>query len=242
MQPIRCAPVLFFAPVFWREHFWSESARRWTGIAPSTALIDRPFVVLDVGLDANLGDILERACDDLGILPGPDMASSGSTRRAEIVRFGFVEEEADKNGIDAQVGYKWPSRLPVPKSDGQVDLVDGRDVTMRQLLAASELGLIRGDVTRPYIFPVVPQGAGQVITEIGSIAPELVRASLSSVRGMGGELIRVVQSSSGALSEADRYVSEHPIEVALGLGAFRRLKSKMWRRKDGPSGHVDEPL
>jgi hypothetical protein len=241
-QPIRCTPVLYFAPVFWLEHYWSESARRWADVGPSTPLADRPFVEIEVGLDTTLGDILEKACDELGILPGPDMIHQGSTRRGEIARFAFVEEEADRNGIDAQVGYQWPSRLPAPGADGGVNLVDGRDVTMRQLLAASGLGLIRGDVSRPYLFPVVPQGAGQVITDLGQIAPEVVRASLAVVRGMGGDFMHVVRSAPGVLRGADRYVSEHPIETGLGVGGLRWLKSKIWRLKDGTSGRGGNPV
>ena len=104
-DPIRIAPVLFHAPVFWLEHYWSESAHQWDGVGPTTPLAARPSVELEVGLDANLGDILEAACDALGILPGPDMLRQRASRRGEIVRFGFVEEETDKNGIDPGTGY-----------------------------------------------------------------------------------------------------------------------------------------
>ncbi|MHB1209873.1 MAG: hypothetical protein ACYC1I_09240 [Acidimicrobiales bacterium] len=184
---------------------------------------------MEVGLDATLGDILEKACDELGILPGPDMIQLGATRRSEITRFAFVEEEADRNGIDAQVGYQWPSRLTVPCADGSISLIHGRDATMRQLLAASDLGLISGDVSRPYLFPVVPQGTGQVIADLGQIVPEVVRAALAAVQGMEGVLIRTVQSAPGALHDADRYVSEHPIETASGVAGLRWLRSKIKR-------------
>lgn len=234
-QPINCAPVLYFAPVFWREHYWSESARQWADVGPTTPLSNRPFIEMEVGLDTTLGLILETACDELEILPGPDMIEQHSTRRGEIVRFAFVEAEADRDGVDAQVGYQWPSRLPAPEADGTVNLVDGRDVTMRQLLAASDLGLIRGDVSRPYLFPVVPQGTGQVIVDLGRIAPEVVRASLTAVRGLGGNLVHVVRSAPDALNEADRYVSEHPIESGLGLTGARWLKSKFGEPKSGPN-------
>lgn len=234
-QPIRCTPVLYFAPVFWLERYWSESSRKWTGIGPTTPLANRPFVEMDVGLDTTLGVILETACDELEILPGPDMIQQGSTRRGEIARFAFVEAEADRNGIDAQVGYQWPSRLPAPAADGRINLIDGRDVTMRQLLAASDLGLLQGDVSCPYLFPVVPQGAGQVIADLGHIAPEVVRASLAAVRGLGGNFVQVARSVPGVLHEADRYVSEHPIETGLGVAGVKWFKSKFGKPRNGPS-------
>jgi len=226
VAPVRFVPVLIHAPVFWMEHYWSESTHQWDFVQPSTPLTSRPFVVMEVGLDATLGDILEDACDALGILPGPDMARYDSTRRGEIVRFAFVDEEADKEGVESGIVYAWPSRLPAPDSDGTVSEVSGKDVTVRQLLAAGQLGLIRGDVTRPYLFPVMPQGAGQVAADVGNIAPEIVKAAVTSVRGVGGEFIRLVSTFPTDLQHGDEYVSAHPIETATVVGLLGRLKRK----------------
>ena len=224
-------PVLIHAPVFWLEHYWSESTHQWDEIQPSTPLTARPFAEIDAGLDTTLGDILVAACDALQILPGPDMGDA-SRRRQEIVRFAFVEEEADNDGIASGIVYAWPSRLPVPKSDGTISEVPGKEVTVRQLLAASELDLIRGDVTRPYLFPVAPQGAGQVVVEIGRIAPEFVRAVLIAVKGLDGAFIHLVRTFPADLRHADSYVSAHPIESGTAVAASRRLWKKFKKRRD----------
>ena len=229
VEPIRLIPVLIHAPVFWLKHYWSESTHQWDEIRPSTPLAARPFAEIDAGLDATLGDILVAACDALQILPGPDMGDA-SKRRQELYRFAFVEEEADKDGIDSGVVYAWPSRLPVPISDGTISEVPGKEVTVRQLLAASELGLIRGDVRRPYLFPVTPQGAGQVVVELAKIAPEIVRSILTAVKGQEGELIRVVRTFPADLRHANSYVSANPIQSGAAVLASKGLW-KMFRKR-----------
>jgi len=232
-DPVRITPVLIHAPVFWLEHYWSESTHQWDGVGPITPLAARPYVEMEVGLEATLGDILDRACEALDILPGPDMARNRSTRRGEIVRFAFVEEEADSEGIDSGTVYSWPSRLRIPEVDGTISEVFGQDVTVRQLLAAGQLGLIHGDVTRPYLFPVIPQGSGQVVTDIATIAPEIVRAAMSAIRGLDGELIRVVSAFPKELRHADAYASTHPIEAASIATASGNLWKKFKKKRGG---------
>jgi hypothetical protein len=230
VEPVRIRPVLYFAPVFWETDYWSESTHRWDHIAPSTPLDERPSAELEAGLDSPLIKVLEAACDEWEILPGAGMLKHGYGRSVEIVRFAFVEADADRDGIPEAMGYGWPNKLPAPNPDGSISMVWGRDISVRQLLASKQLGLLRGDVTRPYVFPVRPQGGGAVLRELGPIAPDLVRAVLASIRGLEGDSVRAVHVASTGMHLADQYISGHPVESGAAAFAARQTQKRLFRR------------
>ena len=233
-DPVWFHPVLYTAPVFWTIDYWSESAKQWDGIKAATPLADRPSVEIQAGLNATLVDILEAACYGLEIGPGPEMINHGLTPRSEFYRFAFVEPEEDKYGIDPQSGYAWPSQLPAPDIDGNISLIPAKNVTVRQLMAASQLGLIRGDVTRPYVYPVRPQGSGQVVVEISTIAPEIVRAALHAVAGIENANVWLINGGEKVLHLADVWTSQHPIETSGLVVGTKRAHSKLrdWFKRD----------
>jgi hypothetical protein len=187
------------------------------------ALDHRPWVEVRAGLDATLGDVLEAACDDMGIRPGNYMIDHGLTCRSELFRFAFVEPQSDRDGINPQSGYAWPGRLPAPDWDGNIVMTAALEVTVRQLLVSSELGLIRGDVTRPYIYPVKPQGAAQVIADLAPLAPDIVRTTLNAVKGIEGDTVWLIHGGSKVLHGADLWTSQHPIEAGITAIASKGL-------------------
>jgi hypothetical protein len=91
------------------------------------------------------------------------------------------------------------SKVAVASSDGVVELRDWHDVTYQELLVSSELGLIDGDVTRPYIHLTVPQGDIGPIIEAGQATAEAIRAAYDAfpvVVHVADRGIRVVKASA----------------------------------------------
>ena len=113
---IRVTPVLFCAPVLWIRDFWSESTHRWDWVRAETPLVHKPWVELEIGLDAPLGDVFAAACDAWQIDPGLGMVAQHTTREQQFCRFAFVRSQRDSDGIDAQEGYRWPRTLPIARA------------------------------------------------------------------------------------------------------------------------------
>ncbi len=174
-------PTLCWPPIFWMPDYWAESAREYQWVTPATPLADRPYLEFEVSLDVTLGEVLVAACQAWGMVEGPHMKKTGAKLADEFCRFGFVRIPDDEGGIDEQVGYKWPSTIRVVRDDGSVENVPAMSVTFRELLASSSLGLVEGDVTRPYVYPVRPQGVTSVISDFSHISPDDVKAVYAGI-------------------------------------------------------------
>lgn len=214
---IRIRPVLFCAPVFWTPKWWDESTHALDRVRPETSLDHKPWAEIEVSLDVPLGEVLALACDAWGIRPGPDMEKYSVPLETQFERFAFVRTERDAGGISEQAGYRWPPTIPIAREDGSMEKVHGTEVTFRELLVASDLGLIVGDVRRPYVHPVPPQGDIPSTVDAVRETVEAIRAAYSSVdeaTGFGLEsverTIRLVRWSlpptRGLLDDLERMI------------------------------------
>ncbi len=141
---------------------------RGIGWSQTRRLTDKPWADVQVSLDVTLGEVFAVACDAWGITEGPEFPRYGGAREGEFHRFAFVKT-SDAAGLSAGDGHRWPSTFPIAKEDGTVEQVPALRITYRELLAASSLGLLEGDVTRPYVHPVRPQGDPGLLIEVGKL-------------------------------------------------------------------------
>lgn len=227
-------PVLFCAPVFWTKDYWSEETHDWDWVTPETPLIEKPTAVFQVSIDVTVGDVLEAACDSWGITPGPGMLRLGATRRSEFWRFAFVQEDHDKDGVDRQTGYKWPAMLPVVQSDGTITRSKGTEVSFRELIVSSTLGLVTGDILRPYVHPVRPQGTGDVVTQLTKITAEDARAAFALVDSVGHRAIHSLEFIRATLPRVNRDVDNVLDEVGrinLVSDGLKKIRKKKGRHR-----------
>jgi hypothetical protein len=228
-------PVLFGAPVFWGRHYWADSAHQWDWVQASTPLADRPSLELEVSGDVTLGDVFDAACDAWGIVPGPDQLKyEGSDRRHEFCRFAFVRADRDVDGIDAQEGYQWPSRLQVARLNGTVELVRALDITIAELIVSASLGLVEGDPLRPYVCPVRPQGIGGVTPEIVHVTIEAIRAAYGALEWLtrsDEHIVRLVSARAPELNERANEVIDEGVRIGVVIGFARWLRAKVQRRQ-----------
>lgn len=221
--------VLAHAPVFWTPQYWQPSAQQWDGVMPETPLADRPVAVLQVGIDSTLREVWSAACDAWDIHEGPDQIARGRTREREFRRVAFVDEQRDAQGADV---YSWGNQLNVARADGTVEKADAFDLTYRELLVASELDLIDGDITRPYVTPVIPQGDVGLLIEAARLTVEVIRAAYNM---LPQETARFVHLVSTTAPEAKKVYDEVSDEVGrpftwYGLWELsRRLKNRIKR-------------
>jgi len=150
------------------------------------------------------------------------MLKQGLTAIDEVFRFGFVSQESDSNGVNEQVGCQWPSKLPVANVDGLVELVNAREITFLQLLISSKLGLIDGDVSKPYLFPVRPQGAAHLAKELLNITPEVVRAAVHEVSAFHAQLN----------SEVAKLEGTHPADLIVIGPIWSCFRKRLRKRSD----------
>jgi hypothetical protein len=230
---IRVAPVLFCAPVFWEREFWSQSAHAWDWVQPETPLEEKPFAEIEVSLAVTLGEVFAAACDAWQINAGPDLLKRGGTRENNFLRIGFVDAERDENGVDPQVGYAWRWDLPIARENGEVERVPALGVTYRELLASASLGLLEGDVRRPYVHPVIPQGDAGHIVEIARLTLEAIRAAYTDVGDAVGHVEHTIRLIRASLPEARRVADEavdDAVRIAFVRKVFRELREKARRR------------
>ena len=50
-------PVLFCAPVFWTQDYWSDSTRAWDWVTPETPLKRKPTAEFEVSFNEFLSDV-----------------------------------------------------------------------------------------------------------------------------------------------------------------------------------------
>jgi hypothetical protein len=229
-------PVLFCSPVFFTPDWWSEGTHAWDWVRPETPLVDKPVVELDVSLDVTLGEVIEAACEVWRILPGRGMEKYSATRRDEFFRFGFVDARRDADGGDEQWGYQLPSELQIARETGAIESVPAMEVTYRELLASSSLGVLEDDVTRPYVHPVRPQGDAGLAVEVGRLTVEAIRAAyayLDQTIGSAPHTIRVVGSELPRTRDVADQVVDEGVRVAFLLG----LTKWCWNKLRSRGGH-----
>lgn len=240
---LRVRPVLFCAVVPWTgRDFWSQSTYKWDWVRPETPLEDKPSVELEVSTDITLGEALVLACEALGIALGPEGVTYGKALEYQFERFAFVRAAEDAAGIDEQVGYGWPSSLRIAREDGTVERVHGREVTFRELLVAAHLGLVEGDVTRPYIHPVIPQGDPLFYRDAIELTFKAVQAAfeyIDATYGRGEHVARVVgdtaETAHRTAAELSGKVGDEVQPYALGYLGYRAVRR--WVRKRYPRNY-----
>jgi hypothetical protein len=205
-------------------------------VAPKTPLNEKPWAELEISLDVTLGEVIEAACDAWGIERGRDQRELSSDRRDEFFRFAFVREDTDAEGVDQQVAYRWPSDLPIAAEDGSIEQRPAKDITYRELLAASELGLVEGDVTRPYVHPVRPQGDLGVLIEAGRLTLEAIRAVYAGIDdsiGYAEHTIRIIRASAPGVNRTADHVIDEGVRIAAVVAFARWLwRLRRSRRRD----------
>ncbi len=228
-------PVLFCAPVFWGREFWAESAHSLDWVKAETPLADKPSVQVEVPVDGTMGEVFAIACDEWGLRAGPDLVKRGGTRESNFVRFAFVRPEVDAVGLSPQDGHRWPSSLPIARQDGTVEKVPGLQITFRELLASSSLGLLEGDVTRPYVHPVIPQGDPGTLIVVGKLTAHAIHAAYGALDARFGVVehtIRPVISSVPTVEHTANKVLDEAGRLALIYGGYKwvRERAKNWRK------------
>lgn len=194
---------MYWPPTFMTPQYWAESARQYGWVSPATPLAQRPSLEFEISTDVTLGEVLEAACDAWEIFEGPDMLKYGATRTGEFHRFGFVRIPDDEEGIDEQIGYAWPSKLPVARENENTEYVPAMKITYRELLASSALGLIEGDVMRPYVYPKSPQGTPAALSELVSLSADAVRAAYASADHFGHQTLHLLRRIGPGVAEVD---------------------------------------
>jgi len=228
------SPVLFCAAVFWEREYWSESTHAWDWVKAETPLDAKPWADLKVSLDVTLGEVFDAACDAWGIRAGADLLKHGGTRAGQFVRFAFVRADPDAAGVDVHEVYNWPSVLPVARASGTVELVPALEITYRELLTSSSLGLLEGDVTRPYVHPVIPQGDSAPAIEAARLTVEAIRTAYGAVDDAVGYAEHTIRLLRASLPEIHRVADEgvdEGIRVGAVLAFLGWLRRKVRRRR-----------
>ena len=205
---ISVKPVSFCAAVFWERGYWSEATHQWDWVRAETPLDEKPWAEFEVSLDVTLGaKLLGAACDAWGIEAGPIFSITADAR--EPVRpLRIRPAGAGRRWRRCPRRYQWPWTLPVAREDGTVTQISAGEITYRELLAASELGLIEGDVRRPYVHPVIPQGGAGALIEAGRLTLEAIRAAYGTVDDSVGYAEHTLRLIRASLPEAHRVIDE----------------------------------
>ncbi|MGA9762389.1 MAG: hypothetical protein WBQ14_08205 [Gaiellaceae bacterium] len=227
-------PALVRAPVFWTPKFWAESAHALDRVRPETPLEQKPSAELEVSIDVTLQEVFETACEAWGLKLGSDRIGRGGGIAQEFYHFGFVDPDEDPDGISPGVVNGWSSTLPIARENGETEFVPALQVTYRELLASSSLGLLRGDVTRPYVDPVRPQGDFGLAVEVARQAVDAIRAAYAAVDDSIGYAEHTIRLVSVFLPKIDRG-ADRVIDEGIRLGALvafaRWLRKKLGHRR-----------
>jgi hypothetical protein len=203
--------ALAYSPTWYEPEFWST--HKYDSINSDDPYGAKPYVSFEVELDDTLSSIIDRAGTDLGLLPGPSQQGRDRTHLSECLsRVGFFEQSDDLT-FDMQRVYAWPSGLPVALNDGAIEVKPWQEVTLRELLVSSKLGLIEGDVLRPYICPSMRQGIGPEEVEFARLTSEAVRAAYHAL-------------------PAARETVDDIVRVTFLVGGWRAMMKRLWRRNE----------
>ena len=227
-------PVLNSPPVFYGPHWWSESAHQWEGRISVGVVGDKPSATLEVSLDVVLAEVLDRACDAWGFSAGPDQTQDSG--HSVYHRVGFVLPRYETEPITAAESYMWGSRFNVMLEDGSEEHLTAHEVTYRQLLVASALGLIEGDVTRPIIQPSMPQGAGVPLSELvqlGADAARIAYAEVDRFFGASDHLVRVIAAATPTANRVADDVVDEGTRVAAVFAFVQGLRKHLARNDKG---------
>jgi hypothetical protein len=96
------------------------------------------------------------------------------------------------------------------------------------------LGLLEGDVTRPYVHPVIPQGGGPPSVEAARLTLEAIRAAYAAVDdayGYAEHTIRLIRASIPQLHHTADEVIDEGIRVGASLAFLRWLRQQIQRRR-----------
>lgn len=161
-------PPVWYEPDFWNTHEFDS-------FDSAGPYANKPKVTVTTRYGETLAEVIDRAADGLGLQLGPAHEKYLRDRVSQwLARMGFYRPE-DDGGFEVQRMYGWPYLLPIAKESGQVEKLPWRDVTYRQLLASSSLGLIEGDVLRPYISGSMPQGGAHEVVETAKVTADAIR-------------------------------------------------------------------
>jgi hypothetical protein len=118
----------------------------------------RPKVAVEADEDETLDLVINRAADRLGIRPNPSVLGQ-TAMSASIGGIAFYYAPTDEAAYQRdRAPWAWPDRLVILDPSGKRTVKPWQEVTVRELLAASEEGLLYGDPLRPYLYPGFPQG------------------------------------------------------------------------------------
>jgi hypothetical protein len=108
-------------------------------------------------------------------------------------------------------------------------------VTYRELLASSSLGLIEGDVRRPYVDPVIPQGELETSVELVRQTVDALRAAYDgvdeNVRGYAEHTVRLIRASLPDAHRVGGEVVDDAVRVAFLVAAYRWIRKKLRRQR-----------
>lgn len=158
-QPTVTVTVAAYGPVFGYPTFEVFRGPALADQGPTVPYADRLKVDVEATGASLLGDVVDAAAEALGVsLPGAQISES-------ITGVVFYEP-AD----DLAFGHRlepWPDFICLADADGSpIREAPWNLVTVDELQAAGEIGLIDGHPLRPYFWPVTPQG-GEPVT-VGS--------------------------------------------------------------------------
>lgn len=219
---IHCSTTWLY-PEQWGTHEWDDV----DATLPADA---KPLRVVHAPLDATLESVLQRAARDFGLAPPPD---SPERARAPISpRIGFVSP-GDDHGHDDRTNLDWPTEIPVAQPDGTVVLRTAHQLTYRELVVASALGLVEGDVLSPYLIPRQPQGFAPIEPEAIRLAAEAVRAAYDSLPAATHEAARLLEEFRALVLPRERDVLDEVGRDLLLWQGFRAVRRKLrqWRKK-----------
>lgn len=227
---IRVTAVLLTAPVWWTPDFWADSAREYDWVTAETPLAEKPWAEFDVSLDVTLGEVCVAACEAWGITLGDPAYET--TLAEQFHRFAFVKP-GEEEGLSDQLRYDWPPELAIAREDGTVERVFGGDATYRELLASSELGLIAGDIRRPYVDPVIPQGETEIV-ELLRLTLEAIQAAYGhvdqSIGGYAEHTLHLIRTSLPTAHRVGGEAVDDAVRVVFLVAAYRWVREKLRRR------------
>lgn len=210
--------ALAYGPTWYTLGWWSPSSHEHDHLGhESVPWSDMPQAVVNASPDDTLAVVLDRAGEALGIEPGPDAfkhAPPGHSRMglaSMLWHIGFYRP-ADEDGFNIPESYRWKNCLPVADVAGNVTYHPCQQITYRQLIVSERLGVIDGDVMRPYICPSMPQGDIQGITEVARVTAEVAKLAWE-----GADI---------AVDQARQHANDIQL-TALGLGAVKWASKKL---------------
>jgi len=232
---IEVRPVLFCAPVFWGHDYWADSAHSLDWVTAETPLADKPVASMIVPVDVSLGDVFRRACEEWGLRIGEATSAQKAGWASNFVRFAFVRPDDCSRGLVASEGYRWPATLPIARETGVVEQVPGLEVTLRELLASSALGLIEGDVTRPYVHPVLRQGDPGTLIVVGKLTAHAINHAYAALDAKFGPTIHAGERLVSTANATSSKVIDEGVRGAALVAFARWIRTLVKRDKSTSS-------